>query len=392
MADLNQVRTALLEIDIAVHNLWNLGKNMAVGWRTDTNGIQVCMAPCYQVLGHATANPRLVHGGRQMDTPTFSKTCKILRTRPLRLALPFKIGSDKAKGEVGPSAIDSVIKRYSIMHTDHRAVILFDIVGFATATPIEQVAQSVALEYSINSAAEQMSEAGMEVELARSTAGDGYLYVWNRHSGVEADLRTYTAMLLALINNAMTHQSGAMDRGLLPALRTGFTVGSHYSYHPVEGTRPRSFEYASGQVTITLARLLTKALTGQVLIGSFERPSERSGTIMDSLVFLARAEKLLSRFTGGMIGERAVRELRSIVSGGTIAGKRHSVVKYRIDDKHGFHHEAFNVRMKMTREGLDPLEVGLRSLDLGKFEASPGPYEIPVSLTAGSPVAEGAVG
>jgi len=392
MADLNQVRTALLEVDIAVHNMWNLGKNMAVGWRTDAHGIQVCLAPCYQVLGHATANPRLVHGGRQMDASTFSKTCKTLRTRPLRLVLPFKIGGDKAKGEVDPVSIDSVIRRYSIMHTDHRAVILFDIVGFATATPIEQVAQSVALEYSINSAAEQMAEAGMEVELARSTAGDGFLYVWNRHSGIEADLRTYTAMLLALINNAMTHQSGVMDRGLLPALRTGFTVGSHYSYHPVEGTRPRSFEYASGQVTITLARLLTKALTGQVLIGSFERPNERNTANMDSLMFLARAEKMLAKFTGAMIGERAVRELRSIVSGATIAGKRHNVVKYLIDDKHGFHHEAFNVRVKMTREGLDPLEVGLRPVDLGKFEAAPSPYEMPAALTAGSPVIENALG
>src|SRR5262249_42442329 len=156
-------------------------------------------------------------------------------------------------------------------------------VGFATAMPVEQVAQSVALEYCINSAAEQMGEVGMEVELARSTAGDGFLYVWNRHGGLEADLRTYVAMLLSLINNAMAHQSGAMEQGTLRTLRTGFTIGSHYSYHPVEGTRPRSFEYASGQVTISLARLLSQALPGQVLVGSFDRPGERAGSRVDPL-------------------------------------------------------------------------------------------------------------
>ena len=46
MADLNQVRQGLLEIDIAVHNSWKLGKNMVVGWITHELGIEVCVAPC----------------------------------------------------------------------------------------------------------------------------------------------------------------------------------------------------------------------------------------------------------------------------------------------------------------------------------------------------------
>src|SRR4051794_14219096 len=122
MVDLNQVREGLREIDIAVHNSWKLGKNMVVGWATDGEGIQVCLAPCYRVLGHAASNPRFLNGRRMMDAGTFADACKVLQTRPLRLDLPFKVGSDKGKGEVDPEAIDSVIRRYSIVHSEYRAV------------------------------------------------------------------------------------------------------------------------------------------------------------------------------------------------------------------------------------------------------------------------------
>src|SRR5579885_3597416 len=128
MVDLNQVREGLREIDIAVHNSWKLGKNMVVGWMPDQSGIQVCLAPCYRVLGHATLSPRLLHGRRMMDAGTFEDACKVLQTKPLRLTLPFKVGTEKAKGEVDPEAIDAVIRRYSIVQTEYRGGMLFDIV------------------------------------------------------------------------------------------------------------------------------------------------------------------------------------------------------------------------------------------------------------------------
>jgi hypothetical protein len=40
----------------------------------------------------------------------------------------------------------------------------------------------------------------------------------------------------------------------------------------------------------------------------------------------------------------------------------------------------------------DALEVGLRPVDLGKFDAVPGPYEIPAAMTTAAPVPERAVG
>src|SRR5690349_3911456 len=139
MADLNRIREGLREIDVAVHTSWKLGKNMVVGWMTDDNGIQVCLAPSYRVLGAASAQPRLISGGRLMGAATFAEVCKVMQARPLKIALPFRIGTEKGKGDVDPEAIDNVIRRYSIVQTKYRGIMLFDIVGFSKVSPIEQV-------------------------------------------------------------------------------------------------------------------------------------------------------------------------------------------------------------------------------------------------------------
>lgn len=375
MPDLTQVRAALLEIDTAIHNLWDLGKNMVVGWTADGDGIHVALAPCYQVLGQAASTPRLLHGSRQMDGSTFRETCKVLQARVLHLATPLRIGSNPAAGEVDSEAIDSVIRRYSIVRTEHRAVILFESLGFATASPVEQMAQFVSLEQSLGAAAESMAEAGMPVELARSTAGDGALYVWNRHAGLEGDLRTYVAMILALLDNAVA-RAGGPGANVVPTLRTAFTIGSHYSYHQVEANRPRTFEYATGQVTISLARAAAHALPGQILVGRFERPAEASADMLDTVVFVARAERLLASLSGTSIGDQPINEIRSLISVGAVGDAARGIIKYDVEDKHGYRHEVFNLRVRAMRAGA-PIELGLRLADLGSFPGRPTIYEVP---------------
>jgi len=384
MADLNQVREGLREIDIAVHNIWTLGKNMIVGWTADDDGLQVCFAPTHRVLGEAGNNPHLLDGSRQMEPQVFARTCRILQTRPLRLELPFKVGT--AKGEIPPDAVDTVIRRYSIVRTSHRAVMLFDIVGFQAAPPVIQLSQFTSLESSISSAGEFLTEAGVKVELARSTAGDGFIYVWNREAGFEADLRTYVALLVTLIDNALARQQLGFDNPLVPTLRSGFTIGSHYSYHQVEGTKPRGFEYATGQVTITLARMIEKALGGQILIGAFDRPTADGpaggAASVDTVLFLAHAEKLLARLKGRKLGETTLGEIRGILGGGTIDKKSHSVVKYAVADKHGNRYETFNLRLKADAGAGAAVEIGLSGNDLAGFDAQPAVYEIPIATKA----------
>ena len=378
MTGLSQVREGLLEIDIAVHNLWDLGKNMVIGWTADDGEIRVAFASCSRMLGHATENPRLLHGPRLMDRRTFARACKTVQARVLRLPVPFKIGTNTLSGDVLPEAIDSIVRRYSIVRTPHRAVMLFEIADFATASPVEQVAQFVSLEHSISTASEILGNAGLPVELARSTAGDGALYLWNRNEGLQGDLRAYAAFLLILAANEVAHRMIVDSRGIVPRLRSGLTVGSHYSYHQVEGNKPRTFEYATGQVSITLARMLSKALPGQVLLGHFERPGEsENSSAMDAVLFVARAEALLARLNGAAIEEYAIDELRSLVTGGTVGGQRHDILKYAVADKHGFQHEAFNLRAKLAGPGGTAIDIGLRTADVAAFEATASAYAMP---------------
>ncbi len=381
MAITDQIRDGLREIDIAVANSWNLGKNMAVGWAPHEVGIQVCIAPSYRVLGLAATHARLLNGPRMMDDETFGEICKVLRARPIRIALPFKIGARRAEGEVDPETVDTVIRRYSIVRTDHRAVMMFEITDFSKASPVEQIARLNSLEYSINNAAKKLADAGLPVELARSTAGDGFHYVWNRFQGFDADLRAYAALLLILMDNALAHRHAGIVAGIVPVLRACFSIGSHYAYHQVEGTKPRTFEYVTGEVTITLARLINKAQVGQILIGNFQRPIEPAGNI-DALLFLARAEYLLQRLSGAAVDDHVIKEVHSIVTSGTVGGVAHPVVKYVITDKHGYHHEAFNVRAKIRREGAELIELGLRPEALTGFDATTAIYQLPATVAA----------
>ena len=57
-----------------------------------------------------------------MNASTFTATCKTLQARPLRLSLPFKIRSETGPGDVDAEAVDTVIRRYSIVRTAHRAM------------------------------------------------------------------------------------------------------------------------------------------------------------------------------------------------------------------------------------------------------------------------------
>jgi hypothetical protein len=310
-----------------------------------------------------------------MGARTFADTCKALRARPVQMDLPFSVGG--AKGEVNPLLIENLVKRYAVMETASRAVILFDIVGFSKHTPLEQVAQLSSLEYSINSAVKRMNTAGLRTELARSTVGDGF-YVWNRAKGAEADLRCWLALLLILADNTLARQKG--DARLVPTLRAAFSVGSHFSYHQVEGTQPRGFEYIVGDVTITLARIIAKALPGQILAGAFRRElpgNARSGVkdpTLDTPAFLAHASAMAEKLNDIEIGRLPLLGMRAAPTGPAVS-RQAGTLLYRIGDKHGYVHQAFNIRAAIEREGSDGLMLGLAADQLDGFAAEAVAYE-----------------
>lgn len=366
------VRQGMREIDFVLHSSWRLGKTIVAGWTHEGSRASFCFSEPYTVLGSAEDLPRLVRGRRLMDAAGFAETCKLLRARPLTMDLPFTIGT--AKGEVNPLQIENLVRRYTISATESRAVILFDIVSFSKHSPLEQVAQLSSLEYSINSAAKRLNQAGLRTELARSTVGDGF-YVWNRSEGPDADLRSWLALLLILADNALARQKG--NAKLVPTLRAAFTIGSHFSYHQVEGTTPRGFEYIVGEVTITLARIIAKALPGQILIGQFLRELGGSAGSIDTFGFLARAEQMAASLSTLDVGHACLLGLRTRT---TSPGDKSGPTVYRIGDKHGYTHQAFNARVTVERENCEPLMLGLASADLGGFTAEPVPYDAKAAL------------
>lgn len=371
MSEADDVRQGMREIDFVLQSSWRLGRQILAGWTHEGQTISFAFSEPYNVLGRAEEYPRLVRGQRLMGAQTFAETCKVLRVRPLKMDVPFTLG--QTKSDLNPVVIENLVKRYAVTETSYRAVMLFDIVGFSKHSPLEQVAQLSSLEYSINNASKRMNEAGLRVELARSTVGDGF-YVWNRAKGLDADLRTWLALILILADNALARKKG--NQRLVPTLRAAYTVGPHFSYHQVEGTNPRGFEYIVGEVTISLARIIGKAIAGQLLVGQFMRPTDQlvNQTEMDTLMFLARAEKIMQPLIGREIGGYRVNGLRPGLT--SLGDVRSGVTVYKILDKHGYEHQAFNMRVIVDRDGADQILIGLASNELDDFTAKPAQYEL----------------
>lgn len=288
-------RRVLRELDLAINAIWRLGQNMVVGWSHEGSTVFLCVVPTLKVFEAAATVPQVFQGQRHMPSTPFQNLCKDLQARPNRVSLPLQVGDGRE--ELSPAIIDNLIRRYSVTRTPHRAVMLFDIVGFSLASSIEQVAQLNSLEYSINGATKRLRQVGTELELARSTVGDGF-YVWNRSTGLQADIATYIALILILADNARARRE--VQSGFVPLLRACFTIGPHYSYHQVEGTSPRGFEYIVGEVTITLARLISKALTNQMIVGAFRRPLDNvPGRELDTPMFMTQAAAAMAKLGPG---------------------------------------------------------------------------------------------
>ncbi len=355
-----RLRIAAQLINDAVNPLWNLGRYSVIGWRACDGGIEIATMATSQLLKLCKTSDEYTNGARQMGNRRYQEVCEIPEVQSSQITLPDAIGS--GPGLVAPSLVNSVITRYSVTKTAHRAVGLFDIVGFSKNDPLEQVAQLSSLEYSINIAHKRLRDIGLDINLARSTTGDGF-YVWNRDTGVDADLASYLLVMLALADNATARRRYGED--MAPLLRVCFSVGSHYSYYQVEGLNPRGYDYIVGEVTISLARIIDRCLPGQILIGEFERPMPRGGKTLNTVSFVLQAAAMLERFKGMGLSGGSIRQCACYLTGEEIGQGCFNILRFEIQDKHGFVHHAYNQKMNIV---LAPQEAGApaTSIFLGK--------------------------
>jgi len=213
---------------------------------------------------------------------------------------PHRIALGEAIRQQRPWAVEEIVRRYYVSRFDDRDVVLFDIVGFALGDPLTQLTQLNSLAYSINVAHERLRQRVANIDIARTTTGDGY-YVWNRHSGVEANINLYHLMHLVLADNAIARAKSRP--GIVPLLKTAYHIGSHYEFFQDEALRPTRYSYIVGDVT---------NLTGK---------QEREG--------------------------------------------RYSVTRYLIADKHGLRHAAYNAKINIFRENGRPIFLGLQESEIG---------------------------
>ena len=253
-----------------------------------------------------------------------------------------------------------MVKRYSITYVPNRGVSLFDIVGFSLLSPFEQMMQLNSLSYSLNSAQSKLLSKRIGVDFSRTTTGDGF-YIWNRNLTLEGNINLYHFMQLVLADNAIAHKKAQHNN--VPRLRACFHVGSSYEFHQAEGLNPTLYNYIVGDVTVELARMIERALPGQILVGDFrtEMPADRqSGALpVDSVDFVDMATRTVGQLAGIELSGERVDAIRCYLTGPRLTNGEFTVRRIVINDKHGISRRVYNAKVNIYRQNAEPILLGI---------------------------------
>lgn len=359
----------LLELDRQLHVHWGLGRNQLLAWCPHEGGILLLVAPHYAIAeyiatdtGDQTAGDaqafiaRLLSGTRLFSCLQLHDAARLLRLEPQFLALRRPLAGNAAEA----AFIDRLVKRYGVSHVARRAAALFDIVGFGLLRPFEQMTQLNSLAYSLNSAYSKMLGGRISVDFARSGTGDGF-YIWNRSIGIEADVSLYHFMHFVLADNAIARRKARART--VPLLRACFHVGGCYEFHHAEGLNPTLYTQIVGDVTIELARMVERAMPGQILLGAFDTADSGAGMPeqpkLDAIEFVAQAQGNLSRLQGLELSGEAIESIKCYLTGQMQADGSYSIRKLAVSDKHGRSHPVFNAKVNIYRRAAPPILLGI---------------------------------
>ena len=380
----------LAMLDRELHSLWKLGRNVILVWAPRETGIEVLVLPNYAIAALASKGNRKPsdpvrdpQDRRSRQDDSFIDTViggpKFVELERLReiadeldydahyVDLPFAPGED-----IGLRMIDALVRRYSLSYIEDRAVALFDIVNFSLYSPLEQVTQLNSLAYSVNSAHSKLLQREIDINFARSTTGDGF-YIWNRDRSIQANVNLYHFMHLVLADNAIA-RSKATQPNAVPLLRTCFDIGGHYEFYQSEGLSPTVYSYIVGEVTIELARMIEKAVPGQVMVGDFlvDMPDAESGKPMQisSIEFIERTQETLSNLRGLVLSDDEIESIRCYLTGQRNQDDSFDIKRYLLEDKHGLTRHIYNAKVNIYRRQAAPIFLGVQDKDLADFEAS----------------------
>lgn len=384
-------RGNLKTLEHTLRRQWRLGQNIVLCWSADERGLLVIFVPHY-FLGNycAGGNTSTVEGEdneafvRKLISGRRRKTREQLFRISARLDIaPTFIKLDTALTEEKNvlAAVEQLIRRYGLSYVESRAVLLLDIVEFSLHTPFEQASQLNSLSYSLNSAYNKLLAQGIEINFARTTTGDGY-YIWNRDLGPAANQDLFYFMLLVVADNAVAR--AASKGNTVPVIRTAYHIGGHYELYQAEGVNPTVFSYIVGDVTIELARMVDLARPHQILVGDFhcESPSwkpvtdaqtpARVAPVVSAPTFVGACNRGLAALRGIQLSGKPVTSLACHLTGNVSQGERCEPRRFRIVDKHGLSHHAYNLQIAIELEGQS-LALGLDEDQLPQRGASAPP-------------------
>jgi hypothetical protein len=390
-------RSNLIYLDRCLHESWGLGQNVILNWCPEGDGIALLVVPHYGVAAYSTdvqaahspgsdagtGKPKqdffqaLLSGRRCLSAPQMVKVGRLLGIDATHVSLREPLKNTPAQNEI----IEKMIKRYSITYVPNRGVSLFDIVGFSLLTPFEQMMQLNSLSYSMNSAQAKLLSKRIGVDFSRTTTGDGF-YIWNRNLTVEGNINLYHFMQLVLADNAIAHKKA--QHNTVPRLRACFHVGSSYEFHQAEGLNPTLYNYIVGDVTVELARMIERALPGQILVGDFRTDISVDGQVgpltLHSVDFVDLATRTVGQLAGIELSGERVDAIRCYLTGPRLTTGEFTVRRIVINDKHGISRRVYNAKVNIYRQNAEPILLGIedRVLDPGVLPDSAEPHLRPL--------------
>lgn len=363
-------RGSLVALERSLHEAWALGANSILSWSYHPKGISLLVVPHY-ALAEYTASPaggdmpwrpserfitELISGKAFLSIEQLRKVARLLAVEPVIIEIRDRI----ADGDQEQRLIEAMVKRYGINHVNHRAVALFDIVGFSLLTPFEQMTQLNSLSYSLNAAHSKLLDREIGISFARSSSGDGF-YIWNRDQGEMPNINLYHFMQLVLADNAIA-RSKSVARSV-PLLRTAFHIGSCYEFHQADGLNPTTYDYIVGDVTVELARMIERALPGQIFVGAFDYQTkeDESG---DSIQFVDFTQRNLEKLRGMELSGERVTSIKCYLTGERCDDGRFSIRKLIVNDKHGLTRYVYNAKVNIHRHNASPILLGIEDRTL----------------------------
>ena len=385
--DLRQ-RSNLVFLEKCLHEQWGLGQNLILCWCPYVDGILMLVVPHYAVAQY-TATPAadeqaqwrvsedfiksLISGKRLLREKQLRKVAQLLGVELVYLKLRQPLGQSSVEIQI----VEKMIKRYGINYVESRAVALFDIVGFSLLSPFQQMTQLNSLSYSLNSAQSKMMDRDIGISFARSTTGDGF-YIWNRDPGSDSNNNLYHFMHLVLADNAIARQRAVANS--VPNLRAAFHVGSCYEFHQAEGLNPTIHDFIVGKVTIELARMIERAMPGQIFVGDFHINSvgtaAQPSSLLDAISFIDSAQQNLSRLKGLVLSGERISSIKCYLTGERQEGGNFSIRRLVIDDKHGLSRNVYNAKVNIYRESAEPILLGIEDRTLRQASSAFSRFEL----------------